>query len=164
LEQGLVEVDGIAEPKPATLVEPSAVLRLAAAPAPFVSRGGLKLQEALEVFGIEVAGRRAIDVGASTGGFTDCLLQRGAAHVVAVDVGYGQLHWRLRTDDRVEVVERSNIRHADPIALGAPFDVVVCDLSRWGREESFVTPRCGPPRSDRWWAPSTRADSGSVVR
>jgi len=129
LEQGLVEVDGIAEPKPATLVEPSAVLRLAAAPAPFVSRGGLKLQEALEVFGIEVAGRRAIDVGASTGGFTDCLLQRGAAHVVAVDVGYGQLHWRLRTDDRVEVVERSNIRHADPIALGAPFDVVVCDLS-----------------------------------
>ncbi len=68
-------------------------------------------------------------MGASTGGFTDCLLQRGAAHVVAVDVGYGQLAWSLRTDDRVTVVERTNIRHADPVALGAPFDLVVADLS-----------------------------------
>jgi 23S rRNA (cytidine1920-2'-O)/16S rRNA (cytidine1409-2'-O)-methyltransferase len=119
----------VAEPKAATLVDDAAAVRLAGPPAPFVSRGGLKLRSALDAFGIEVDGRRAVDVGASTGGFTDCLLQRGAVHVVAVDVGYGQLDWRLRTDDRVEVVERTNIRHADPADLGAPFDVVVCDLS-----------------------------------
>jgi len=124
-----VEVDGIAEPKPATLVEPSAVVRLAATPSRYVSRGGLKLERALDVFEIAVAGRRAVDVGASTGGFTDCLLQRGVSSVVAVDVGYGQLDWGLRTDDRVEVVERTNIRYADPEDLGAPFDLVVADLS-----------------------------------
>lgn len=95
----------------------------------FVSRGGDKLAGALEVFEVAVAGRRAIDVGASTGGFTDCLLQAGAAHVVAVDVGYGQLAWSLRTDERVTVHERTNIRHADLAALGAPFDVVVVDVS-----------------------------------
>jgi 23S rRNA (cytidine1920-2'-O)/16S rRNA (cytidine1409-2'-O)-methyltransferase len=124
-----VEVDGIAEPKPATLVDAAAVVRLAADPARFVSRGGLKLEGALDVFAIEVEGRRAVDVGASTGGFTDCLLQRGAASVVAVDVGYGQIDWKLRTDTRVEVVERTNVRYADPEALGAPFDLVVADLS-----------------------------------
>ncbi len=76
-----------------------------------------------------MSGRRAIDVGASTGGFTDCLLQREAASVVALDVGYGQLHHRIRNDPRVEVVERTNIRHVDPLALGSPFDLVVADLS-----------------------------------
>jgi len=95
----------------------------------FVSRGGEKLFGALEEFGIDVAGMRAIDVGASTGGFTDCLLQRGAASVVAVDVGYGQLAWSLRTDPRVAVFERLNIRAADPAELGAPFDLVVIDVS-----------------------------------
>lgn len=95
----------------------------------FVSRGGEKLSGALEKFGLEVSGRRAIDVGASTGGFTDCLLQNGAASVVAVDVGYGQLAWSLRTDDRVTVVERTNIRSADPVALGAPFELAVVDVS-----------------------------------
>lgn len=95
----------------------------------FVSRGGEKLAHALVEFGLPVAGRRAVDVGASTGGFTDCLLQAGAASVVAVDVGYGQLAWVLRTDPRVTVVERTNIRSADPVALGAPFDLVVADLS-----------------------------------
>ena len=80
-------------------------------------------------FGLDVAGVRAIDVGASTGGFTDCLLQRGAASVVAVDVGYGQLAWSLRTDPRVTVFERTNIRAADPAELGAPFDLVVIDVS-----------------------------------
>jgi 23S rRNA (cytidine1920-2'-O)/16S rRNA (cytidine1409-2'-O)-methyltransferase len=129
IEQGLVEVDGIAEPKPATLVDAAAVVRLAVDPARFVGRGGLKLEGALDAFAIEVEGRRAVDVGASTGGFTDCLLQRGAASVVAVDVGYGQIDWKLRTDSRVEVVERTNIRFADPEALGAPFDLVVADLS-----------------------------------
>lgn len=95
----------------------------------FVSRGGDKLAGALEYFSVDVTGRRAIDVGASTGGFTDCLLQAGVAQVVAVDVGYGQLAWSLRTDDRVTVVERTNIRHADPRDLGAPFDLVVVDVS-----------------------------------
>jgi 23S rRNA (cytidine1920-2'-O)/16S rRNA (cytidine1409-2'-O)-methyltransferase len=95
----------------------------------FVSRGGEKLLGALETFGIDVTGLRAVDVGASTGGFTDCLLQRGVQSVVAVDVGYGQLAWSLRTDPRVTVFERLNIRAADPVELGAPFDLVVIDVS-----------------------------------
>lgn len=94
-----------------------------------MSRAGRKLDAALEAFGIDVRAARVIDVGASTGGFTDCLLQRGAGSVTAVDVGYGQMHWRIRTDDRVEVIERTNIRTADPEELGAPFDVIVSDLS-----------------------------------
>jgi 23S rRNA (cytidine1920-2'-O)/16S rRNA (cytidine1409-2'-O)-methyltransferase len=94
-----------------------------------VGRGGLKLDHALEAFDVPVTGRSAIDVGASTGGFTDCLLQRQAASVVALDVGYGQLHHRIRNDSRVEVVERTNVRHVDPVELGAPFDIVVADLS-----------------------------------
>lgn len=95
----------------------------------FVSRGGHKLQGALDHFGQEVTGFRCIDVGSSTGGFTDCLLQAGAASVACVDVNYGQLAWSLRQDARVAVFERTNIRLADPAALGAPFDLVVCDLS-----------------------------------
>ena len=95
----------------------------------FVSRGGEKLLGALEAFGLDVSGMRVVDVGASTGGFTDCLLQRGASSVVAVDVGYGQLAWSLRTDPRVMVFERLNIRAADPDELGAPFDLVVIDVS-----------------------------------
>ena len=98
-------------------------------PPRFVGRGGLKLEAALERFAVDVAGRRAYDLGASTGGFTDCLLQRGAASVVAVDVGYGQLHERLRADPRVEVHERTNIRDVRPGDLGAPAEVVVADLS-----------------------------------
>lgn len=95
----------------------------------FVSRGGLKLQAALEAFGQEVSGLRCIDIGCSTGGFTDCLLQAGAASVAAVDVGYGDLAWSLRQDPRVAVFERTNIRLADPAELGAPFDLLVADLS-----------------------------------
>jgi len=95
----------------------------------FVSRGGDKLAGALEDFDVAVVGRRAIDVGASTGGFTDCLLHSGASHVTAVDVGYGQLAWTLRNDERVTVFERTNIRHADPEELGAPYDLVVADVS-----------------------------------
>lgn len=95
----------------------------------YVSRGGKKLAGALEAFGFDPAGMRCIDVGASTGGFTDCLLQRGAATVCALDVGYGQLAWQLRQDERVAVVERTNIRDADLAALGAPFDLVVVDVS-----------------------------------
>lgn len=95
----------------------------------FVSRGGHKLQGALDHFGQDVRGCSCIDVGSSTGGFTDCLLKAGAASVACVDVNYGQLAWILRQDARVSVFERTNIRLADPAELGAPFDVVVCDLS-----------------------------------
>jgi 23S rRNA (cytidine1920-2'-O)/16S rRNA (cytidine1409-2'-O)-methyltransferase len=95
----------------------------------YVSRGGSKLEAALAHFAIDVAGRRAFDAGASTGGFTDCLLQHGAASVVAVDVGHGQLHERVRRDPRVDVRERTNLRYLDPAEAGAPFDVVVADLS-----------------------------------
>ncbi len=95
----------------------------------FVSRGGYKLQAALDAFGQDVHGMRCIDIGSSTGGFTDCLLQAGAASVACVDVNYGQLAWKLRQDDRVAVFERTNIRHVVPADLGAPFDLIVIDVS-----------------------------------
>ena len=94
-----------------------------------MSRGGEKLDAALEHFGIDVSGRRCLDAGVSTGGFTDCLLQRGAANVVAVDIGYGQLHERLRGDGRVDLRERTNVRDLDAAAIGGAADVVVADLS-----------------------------------
>lgn len=129
ISEGFVRVGGVAEPKPSTLVGPADPVHVDDSVRRYVGRGGLKLESALDRFDIDVAGRRAIDVGASTGGFTDCLLQRRAVAVTAVDVGYGQLDWRLRNDPRVVVVERTNIRHADPASLGAPFDIVVADLS-----------------------------------
>ena len=95
----------------------------------FVSRGGHKLQGALDAFGQDVRELNCIDVGSSTGGFTDCLLQAGASHVACVDVNYGQLAWKLREDERVRVFERTNIKTAAPAELGAPFDIVVADLS-----------------------------------
>ncbi|MDH3471883.1 MAG: TlyA family RNA methyltransferase [Acidimicrobiia bacterium] len=128
LADGRVRVTGMPQPKASSMVDDAVGLAMEDPP-PFVSRGGLKLQEALERFEVSVEGLRAIDVGASTGGFTDCLLQRGAASVTAVDVGYGQIDWKLRSDERVIVIERTNFRHADPGELGAPFDVVVADLS-----------------------------------
>lgn len=96
---------------------------------PWVSRGGLKLAAALDAFAIDPAGRTAIDVGASTGGFTDVLLQRGATRLHAVDVGHGQLHWKLRTDPRVAVLERCNARHLTAAEIPDPVDLVVCDAS-----------------------------------
>ncbi len=98
-------------------------------PMPFVSRGGLKLTAALDHFGIEVAGRICLDIGASTGGFTDCMLQRGAARVVAVDVGRGQLDWRLRQDSRVELRENVNARYLSPDDFTDRFDIVTADVS-----------------------------------
>lgn len=95
----------------------------------FVSRGGHKLQGALDAFSQDVRGMRCIDIGSSTGGFTDCLLQAGAQSVACVDVNYGQLAWSLRQDERVAVFERTNIKLADPASLGAPFDLLVADLS-----------------------------------
>jgi 23S rRNA (cytidine1920-2'-O)/16S rRNA (cytidine1409-2'-O)-methyltransferase len=114
--------------KPGQLV-PADVEIDVATPPPYVSRGGVKLANALDAFGLEVAARRALDVGASTGGFTDCLLQRGAAHVVAVDVAYGELHWRLRSDRRVTVIERRNARSLDCSELPYPPDLIVVDVS-----------------------------------
>ena len=101
---------------------------------PWVSRGGLKLDHALDQFAIDVAGLAALDIGASTGGFTDVLLGRGAAHVVAVDVGHGQLAWKLRNDDRVTVLERTNARHLTAEQLPTAPDIVVCDTSFIGLE------------------------------
>ena len=95
----------------------------------FVSRGGHKLQGALDAFGQDVRGLRCLDIGSSTGGFSDCLLQAGAASVACVDVNYGQLAWKLRQDARVTVFERTNIKDADPAELGAPFDLIVIDVS-----------------------------------
>lgn len=95
----------------------------------FVSRGGEKLQGALDAFGVSVEGKRCIDVGSSTGGFSDCLLQAGATSVTCVDVNYGQLAWEVRSDPRVTVFERTNIKKADPHELGAPFDIIVIDVS-----------------------------------
>ena len=114
--------------KPGELVRDDVQLEVASPP-PFVSRGGVKLRNALTAFGVDVAGRRALDVGASTGGFTDCLLQAGAAHVVAVDVAYGELDWRLRWDDRVTVIERTNARRLRPDDLPYRPELIVIDVS-----------------------------------
>lgn len=124
-----MRVGGVIAPKPATMVGADTPVELTGPRARFVSRGGEKLAHALGVFSIDVTGARAVDLGASTGGFTDCLLQAGAAHVTAVDVGYNQLDYRLREDERVTVHERTNARIMDPAALGDPFRVVVADLS-----------------------------------
>jgi 23S rRNA (cytidine1920-2'-O)/16S rRNA (cytidine1409-2'-O)-methyltransferase len=114
--------------KPGQLVAEDVQLDVVAPP-PYVSRGGTKLANALDALGLDVAGRRALDVGASTGGFTDCLLQRGAAHVVALDVAYGELALSLRDDTRVTVLERLNARALDPAALPYRPDLVVADVS-----------------------------------
>lgn len=126
--EGRVRVNGAPATKAGANVAPGALVEIER-PRRFVSRGGEKLEHALDVFALDVAGKRALDVGASTGGFTDCLLQRGAAHVVAVDVGYGQLDWRLRTDSRVTVMERTNFRHLPDDAFPQPFDLVAIDAS-----------------------------------
>lgn len=121
----------------------------------FVSRGGHKLQGALDAFGQDVQGLNCIDVGSSTGGFTDCLLQAGAAHVACVDVNYGQLSWKIRTDERVSVFERTNIKLADPGELGAPFDLIVCDVS-------FIGLAVLAPAFARLSRPATEDASASV--
>jgi 23S rRNA (cytidine1920-2'-O)/16S rRNA (cytidine1409-2'-O)-methyltransferase len=110
-------------------VAADAVLRLRSQPMPFVSRGGLKLAHALTTFGIDVAGAVALDVGASTGGFTDCLLQAGAARVFCVDVGQGQLDWKIASDARVVVLDRTNARHLTPALVPQACDIAVVDVS-----------------------------------
>lgn len=151
---GRVRVSGQEATKSATGVAPDAPIIVAEAePAEqYASRGGHKLAGALDVFGprgLAVRGRRCLDAGASTGGFTDLLLRRGAAHVTAVDVGYGQLAWALRTDPRVSVLDRTNVRELTPDQAGEPVDLVVADLSFISLR--LVLPalrRCASPSAD----------------
>lgn len=140
---GEVTVDGVSVTKPGMPVAESAAVAIAER-LPYVSRGGLKLEAALEAFGVDVAGRTAADVGASTGGFTDCLLQRGAARVYAIDVGYGQLAWPLRQDDRVVVMERTNARYLE--SLPEPIDLATIDAS-------FISLTLILPRVHDWLVP-----------
>jgi len=125
---GGVSVDGIMVDKPAKLVPLDARIEIAQ-PALFVSRSGDKLAAALDAFHIDPRGTIGLDVGCSTGGFTDCLLQRGASRVYAIDVGYGQFEWRLRKDSRVVLLERTNIRYVDRAAVPEPIDLAVIDVS-----------------------------------
>lgn len=126
---GKVFVDGTRVDKPGTRIEPEADIVIRDGGIPYVSRGGLKLEGAIKAFGITLQGKSVLDIGASTGGFTDCALKHGAARVVALDVGYGQLDWKLRNDERVVVKERINIRYFTPEELGEKVDVVTIDVS-----------------------------------
>ena len=129
IEAGRVVVAGAPASKGATLVDPTQPITVLGPPPRFVGRGGDKLDAALERFRLDVTGRRCLDAGASTGGFTDCLLQRGAAEVVAADVGYGQLHEKLRGDPRVVVRERTDVRSLGVDDVGGGAEIVVADLS-----------------------------------
>ncbi len=126
---GRILVAGRESGKPGQLVSADSEVTLAGPPLPYVSRGGLKLEAALDRYGIDVRDAVCLDLGASTGGFTDCLLQRGARRVYAVDAGTGQLDWRLRQDPRVVVREKTNARHLRWETVGEPVDLVTCDVS-----------------------------------
>ena len=126
---GLVYVDGQKADKPGISYEETVSIEVRGAVCPYVSRGGLKLEKALRDFGVKPEGFVCSDSGASTGGFTDCLLQQGASKVFAIDVGYGQLDWKIRSDPRVVVMERTNIRYVTPEQLGEPLDLSVVDVS-----------------------------------
>jgi 23S rRNA (cytidine1920-2'-O)/16S rRNA (cytidine1409-2'-O)-methyltransferase len=126
---GHVLVNGQKQDKAGELVPEDAEIRILGEVLPYVSRGGLKLEAALREFKVSVESKIALDVGASTGGFTDCLLQHGCKKVYAVDVGYGQMAWKLRQDPRVVVIERTNIRSMDPLLIPEPVDIVVIDAS-----------------------------------
>jgi 23S rRNA (cytidine1920-2'-O)/16S rRNA (cytidine1409-2'-O)-methyltransferase len=157
--------------KPGELVAEDANLSVAEPP-PYVSRGGIKLHNALESFGLDPAGRRALDVGAATGGFTDCLLQRGAAAVIALDVAYGELHWRIRNDPRVTVIERRNARSIAPADLPYPPDLIVVDVSFISLTKVLpAVLACAAPRFDclalvkpQFEAGRERVGKGGVVR
>ena len=126
---GQVYVEGQKADKPGTSFEETVSVEVRGATCPYVSRGGLKLEKALRDFGVDVNGFVCSDSGASTGGFTDCLLQQGASKVFAIDVGYGQLDWKIRSDPRVVVMERTNVRYVTPEQLGEPLDLSVIDVS-----------------------------------
>jgi len=126
---GQVYVNGQKADKPGVSYEETVDIEVRGAVCPYVSRGGLKLEKALRDFGVKPEGYVCSDSGASTGGFTDCLLQQGASKVFAIDVGYGQLDWKIRSDPRVVVMERTNIRYVTPDQLGEPLDLSVIDVS-----------------------------------
>lgn len=126
---GQVYVAGQKADKPGISYEETVEIEVRGATCPYVSRGGLKLEKALKEFGVNPTGYVCSDSGASTGGFTDCLLQKGAKKVFAIDVGYGQLDWKIRSDPRVVVMERTNVRHVIPEQLGEPLDLSVVDVS-----------------------------------
>jgi 23S rRNA (cytidine1920-2'-O)/16S rRNA (cytidine1409-2'-O)-methyltransferase len=126
---GLVEVDRVRVDKPGHLIAATSAVSVKQPYPPYVSRGGLKLEAALKAFAVDVRNNAVLDVGSSTGGFTDCLLQKGAKKVVAVDVGYGQLHWKLRQDPRVTVLEKTNIRHVRPGDIQERLHGAVIDVS-----------------------------------
>ena len=126
---GQVYVNGQKADKPGMSFEETVQIEVRGAVCPYVSRGGLKLEKALRDFGVKPEGYVCSDSGASTGGFTDCLLQQGAKKVFAIDVGYGQLDWKIRSDERVVVMERTNIRYVTPEDLGEPLDLSVIDVS-----------------------------------
>lgn len=126
---GEVYVNGQKSDKPGTPTDVEAEIEIRGNACPYVSRGGLKLEKALRDFGVDPTGLTCLDSGASTGGFTDCLLQNGAKQVFAIDVGYGQLAWSIRTDPRVVCMERTNIRYVTPEQLGTPVQLAVIDVS-----------------------------------
>jgi 23S rRNA (cytidine1920-2'-O)/16S rRNA (cytidine1409-2'-O)-methyltransferase len=163
--------DGRPADKPGQLVPEDVAVAIAERP-PYVSRGGVKLANALEALGVDPAGRACLDVGASTGGFTDCLLQRGAKAVVALDVGYGELDWRLRGDPRVTVMERVNARALEPAALPYRPDLVVVDVSFISLAKVLpALVACAAPRFDclalvkpQFEVGRERVERGGVVR
>ena len=126
---GLVFIDGQRYDKPGTLIPEEKEIEVRGENCPYVSRGGYKLEKALDCFGIDVRGLACLDIGASTGGFTDCMLQRGAAKVYAVDVGYGQLDWKLRNDPRVVCMEKTNFRYLEPESIPEKLDFASGDVS-----------------------------------
>ena len=169
--EGRVSVDGVVATKAGQNVAPQAKIEIER-PRRFVGRGGEKLERALEAFGIDVRGAHSLDVGASTGGFTDCLLQRGAAAVTALDVGYGQLDWRLRNDSRVRVMERTNFRKLASNAFPDGFDLITIDTSfislrtilqratAYLRDDGAIVALVKP----QFEAGRARLDAGGVVR
>jgi 23S rRNA (cytidine1920-2'-O)/16S rRNA (cytidine1409-2'-O)-methyltransferase len=169
---GEVDVDGLRADKPGHLFPSSSSITLKKIPHSYLSRGGLKLEAALDHFLIDVNGLTLLDIGASTGGFTDCLLRRGARKVIAVDVGYGQLHWKLRNDPRVRILEKTNARHLMPRDIGedvngAVIDVsfislkiVVPPVSRLLLDNSFIVALIKP----QFEAGKRRVGKGGVVR
>lgn len=169
--EGRVRVNGVPATKAGQNVRSDATIDVER-PRPFVSRGGEKLDHALDAFGFDVRGLDVLDVGASTGGFTDCVLQRGAAHVTAIDVGYGQLDWKLRNDPRVTVVERTNFRTLPDDAYPAGFDAIVIDASFislrtiLARARAFLRPhgRIVALVKPQFEAGRERLGSGGVVR
>lgn len=126
---GLVSVDGIRIDKPGTRFDDDIDISIEEDQCPYVSRGGLKLAKAIESFDIDLKGAKAVDIGASTGGFTDCMLQNGADHVWCIDVGYGQLDWKLRNDPRITNLEKTNVRYLDMDIIDSPIDFISIDVS-----------------------------------